>query len=109
MELPSRKLLDAVMKDSPTVNPVFIDKFNYEVFVSALGDSSLINILALVRLMKTWALGKGFYVLSMIDEFGGMALVSTKKNSNIHNEVASEEAEAVFKICEWILNQQKDK
>ncbi len=106
MILPSEELLKEIMKigEDSMIDDVEVYKNNilYAVDGQYADD---INIYELMKLMKQWALSKGFFILSMIDEFGGMALASTKKESAIHDEVASEEAEAVFKICEWILKE----
>ncbi len=115
MILPSKELLSAVYGTKITRCDNKINDFKNELYFESeqYGNGEYIkfyvNINQIAQVMKKWALTKGFYVLSMIDEFGGMALVSTKKNSNIHNEVAREEAEAVFKICEWILEQRNEK
>ncbi len=115
MILPSKELLSAVYGTKITKCDNKINDFTNVLYFESKQYGSdeyikfYVNINQMAYGMKKWALTEGFYVLSMIDEFGGMALVSTKKNSNIHNEVASEEAEAVFKICEWILNQQNKK
>jgi len=102
MILPNTELLIEILgKDWKTEENI--------IYESILGDCGYrweeVNPHELMSLMKDWALGKGFYILSMRDEFGGIALASTKKESAIHDEVASEETEAVFKICEWILKQ----
>ncbi len=99
MELPNENLLDKVLGLHDCVYAWEDNK------TLTINVNWTMNKYELMDLMKKWALSKGFYVLSMIDEFGGMALASTKKESAIHNEVAELEAEAVFKICEWILKE----
>ena len=77
------------------------------------GCKSEINIYELAHKCKEWAMSKGFIVLTYGEAYYNVDVHYHSNKSKFGNlafsETAKEEPEAMFKGCQFILNQIKDK
>ncbi len=72
------------------------------------------NIHELAHKCKEWAKTKGFYIQSyipMVGDVDGGVVFGHSTSSKIveKHRFADTEPEAIFKACEWILNQKDEK
>jgi hypothetical protein len=65
------------------------------------------NIYELAHKCKEWALDKGYKVNSRLtgkDNNGYAEIIKTNSCTFIYSNYSKIEPEAIFKVCEWILN-----
>ena len=114
MILPSKELLSEVLgcniKDIYKINsnPNFGN--NELVYsISGVGDILSINTYELAHKCKEWAFDKGFVLKSYKKQgaFSGTYHYAIDINDKICEWLANTEYEAIFKACEWIMEQTK--
>ena len=110
--LPSVELLSEVLGIEAT--KIHHDKANREIDyfddVKMLGS---LNIYELAHKCKEWAVEQGYHINSKCYEIGGLACITDNQGGMeilgcMETFHANTEPEAIFKACEWIL-ENKDK
>ena len=110
MKLPSKELLSEVL--GLKINLVEIDEARNKVFYYCNQFGRItgeINIYELVHKCKEWAFDKGFVLKSYKKQgaFSGTYHYAIDINDKICEWLANTEYEAIFKACEWIMEQTK--
>ncbi len=115
----SKELLSAVLNTEVTsVDEVFGNTLGFSIKGVDIGR---INVYELANKCKEWAInyGKGYYVWTGINhnskwdvfvtKFNSFSKFETVETQSIYNPLGGKETEpeAIFKACEWILEQEK--
>ena len=106
MKLPSKELLSEVLSKE-VEEERFIDSNSLTYVNSGIYED--INIYELVHKCKEWAFDKGFVLKSYKKQgaFSGTYHYAIDINDKICEWLANTEYEAIFKACEWIMEQTK--
>ena len=113
----SKKLLSEVLNLKQEIKSIILDDINV---VLGLGDyldndqsfdEFDINIYELAYKYKEWALAKGFKINSRLTgkDKNYAEILSCKNSAIIAFFYEDTESEAIFKACEWILENKEDK
>jgi len=109
MTPPSKELLGAVL--GIKVNKIEYEEQQNEIvyYCNQFGRATgYINIYELMHLMKEWAWGKGFQLMSHRNYFNNKYAIQVHEKLYRHFEAESledTEIETVTKACEWILKE----
>lgn len=110
MQLPSKELLSEVLK----LNITYIERCNNSIIykISVYDREEEVNIYELSHKCKEWAYSQGYIISSGLtpvlgvnkDGWAEVFSSSTPLDGKLHTFKQLSEPEAVFKACEWILD-----
>ena len=103
----TNELLSAVLKEKRVILDYEISNSKTEIHYGHIDieEDGFINIYELAHKCKEWALKHHYKVISKPDNVPGLweAYVNLSLTSK-HGEVAATEPEAIFQVCQWILD-----
>ncbi len=107
MILPSKELISEVLSKEVEEEERFIDSNSLTYVNSGIYED--INIYEFAFKCKEWAFDKGFVLKSYKKQgaFSGTYHYAIDINDKICEWLANTEYEAIFKACEWIMEQTK--
>ncbi len=103
MELPSKELFEEVTE-------ITVENIHYGVYKGNVeySEHGRINIYELMHMMKEWAYGQGYSLISYRNTLQVCICDIRKNGLGVFDHRAEDtEFEAVTKACEWILKEPK--
>ena len=107
--IPTKELIEEILKES--INKIETNKDNYSIAKSTLRihfNNSIyfqdINIYELAHKCKEWAKSQKLFIISFPSPNEGLEGYWANLTNNTHKVFAATEPEAIFKICQWIID-----
>ncbi len=105
----SEELLSEVLNESRVILDYEVSICGKEIHYghTDIDEDGFINIYELAHKCKEWAKNKGYLLLSGYDD--GKTFYCTCSNKSSPDSYSGTEPEAIFKACQWILDNKETK